>query len=413
MPNLSAVRLEQLRKNPPAESLTIPDGSVGGLELRASASGVLSWSLRYRVRGFGGVSDAGVPKSGPQRRMSLGRYPAVSLREARVAAQQHLIAAESGIDPLEGERQAALDRVGSSLTVAQLVDLFVEDYGESNLGEKTVAQMKWQLSAHIVSKFGARPIGAISRPDASRLLSGIAKKDPVTGRGGPHAANDCRKWMRRMFNWARDQGLVEHNPFDGLRQPAKIRSRDRVLSLDELRAIWQGTKGLRYPWRDIYQLLILTGARRSEWTDAQWRWIDFSAGQIEWPAADYKSRRAHVLPLANRSIEILKGLPRWAEGDFLFSTTQGLKPVSSYSKARKALDEMIEVAHRPQERWVVHDIRRSVATHMARLGIDEIVIERLLGHAIPGVRGIYNRYRYIDEVKAALDAWERELLNEN
>ncbi|MEM6899518.1 MAG: integrase arm-type DNA-binding domain-containing protein [Pseudomonadota bacterium] len=411
MPNLlSAVRLEQLRRNPPTRNVTIPDGSVGGLELRASASGVLSWSLRYRVHGFGGLSARGIPKAGPQRRMNLGRYPAVSLREARAMAQQHLIAAESGVDPLEGERQSALDRVGSALTVSQLVDRFVAEYGEANLGAKTVAQIKWQLKAHVVPEFGARPIAAVTRLDASRLLANISKKDPTTGRGGPHAANDCRKWMRRMFNWARDQGIVENNPFDGLRQPAKVQSRDRVLSIQELRAVWDGAGTLGYPWGDIYRLLILTGARRSEWTDAQWRWIDLAEERIEWPAASYKSRRTHVVPLVGYSKQILEQMPRWQDGEYLFSTTQGEKPVSSFSKARTKLDEAIDQDRMSGDHWVVHDIRRSVATHMAGFGVDEIVIERLLGHAIPGVRGIYNRYRYLNEVKDALLLWETELL---
>lgn len=412
MPNLlSAVRLEQIRKNPPSQNLTIRDGSVGGLELRASSSGVMSWSLRYRVRGFGGVSKRGLPKSGPQRRMNLGRYPAISLREARVLAQKHLIAAESGIDPLEGERQSALDRVGATLTIADLVDRFVEEYGEANLGSKTVSQVRWQLKAHIVPEFGARPIASVSRPDANSLLAKIAKKDLTTGRGGPHAANDCRKWMRRMFNWARDQGLVESNPFDGLRQPAKVQSRDRVLSMNELRAVWKGAEKLSYPWGDIYRLLILTGARRSEWTDAQWRWLDLEDGRIEWPAASYKSRRTHVIPLVGQSLEIVRSLPRWQDGTYLFSTTHGEKPVSSFSKAKKGLDDAVQQDLMSGEHWVVHDLRRSVATHMARLGIDEIVIERLLGHAIPGVKGIYNRYRYLDELREALSIWEAEIVS--
>src|SRR5690606_35156332 len=103
-------------------------------------------------------------------------------------------------------------------------------------------------------------------------------------------------------------------------------------------------------------------------------------------------------------------LPRWREGDYLFTTTGGQKPVSSYSKAKAALDRALAtISPDPIEPWVVHDLRRSVATHMARIGVDEIVIERLLGHAIPGVRGIYNRYRYFDEIEKALLNCEAEL----
>ena len=105
---------------------------------------------------------------------------------------------------------------------------------------------------------------------------------------------------------------------------------------------------------------------------------------------------------------ILEELPRWNKGNYLFSTTSGEKPVSSFSKAKNKLDATIasdlEIAH-----WTIHDIRRSVATHMARIGIDEIVIERLLGHSIAGVKGVYNRYRYFDEISDALASWEDEI----
>lgn len=408
---LSDARLRAIARNPPKVSVTYRDGTVSGLQLRVSPSGVMAWSLRYRVRGIGGVSATGRIRSGQQARIGLGRYPAIGLKEARAAATKVLLDAERGEDPAQKERLASQERAAASVTVEDLVRLFLKKQKDRGLAHSTERQIQWLLRAHTFPRIGAIPIGSLSRHEAREHLAVVRKKDPATGRGGSHAANDVRKWMRRIFNWARDEGLAENNPFDGIRDrdPA-LKSRDRVLSLEELRAVWNGASTIGYPWGPIYQLLLLTGARRGEWTDARWSWIDQKSGQVEWPSSSYKSRRPHVLPITQRVEALLAPLPRWTSGDHIFSTTGGIKPVSSYSKAKVALDRAIAselaTAMKP---WVVHDLRRSVATHMARIGVDEIVIERLLGHAIPGVKGIYNRYRYLDEVGAALKRWEAEL----
>ena len=135
---------------------------------------------------------------------------------------------------------------------------------------------------------------------------------------------------------------------------------------------------------------------------------------MEIPGSFYKTGRPHVLPLTIKTLEIVGQMPRWNSGDFLLSTTNGSKPIGGFSKARLALDKkVLQIAGDNVSisgRWTVHDLRRSVATHMARLGVDDIVIEMVLGHVLPGVKGTYNRYRYFPEKRAALATWEKELL---
>lgn len=257
-------------------------------------------------------------------------------------------------------------------------------------------------------RIGSRPIGSITREDAANLLRSVGAKNAARNHsGGPYAAHDVRKWMRRIFNWARDHGHVEHNPFDGVRLNAQLRARDRVLSIAEVKAVLRAAATMPYPWGPIFQLIALTGARRNEWASVQRSWIDLDGGTVEWPSGNYKSRRPHVLPLTPAVASLLRTQPLWDQGPYLFSTTAGEKPVSSFSKARAALDRALaNEAGAPSGDWRIHDLRRSAATHLAGLGVDEIVIERLLGHAIPGVRGIYNRYRYLDEIRSALQIWE-------
>lgn len=157
-----------------------------------------------------------------------------------------------------------------------------------------------------------------------------------------------------------------------------------------------------YPYGAMIRLLILTAQRRSEIACARWSWILDGQDALEVPSAYYKTNRTHVVPLSKPAFDILAGLPRWNGGDCLLSTRGGTIPINGFSKYKTEIDELCGV-----EGWTVHDLRRSGATHMARLGVPQEHIERVLGHAIEGVAGTYNRYSYLDEKRAALERWGR------
>jgi integrase len=173
--------------------------------------------------------------------------------------------------------------------------------------------------------------------------------------------------------------------------------------MKELQAVWDATEEMGYPFGHMYRMLILTGQRKSEIATMRRCWIASDTNAVEIPATDYKTKRPHLIPLSEPALKLVKALPKWNIGDFMFSTTAGARPISGYSKAKTRLDELSKV-----EGWVVHDIRRSVATHMARLGVSQEHIERVLGHVIEGVAGTYNRYSYLDEKRAALELWGRQ-----
>ena len=180
----------------------------------------------------------------------------------------------------------------------------------------------------------------------------------------------------------------------------KYKSRERVLSLDELRNIWNAAEEIGYPFGPIIKLLILSGQRRSEIASMQRNWL--GAENLEIPASEYKTGKPHVMPLMDTMISIIEELPIWNGGNFVFSTTNGRSPSSGFSKAKRKFDEISGVSN-----WTFHDIRRSVATHMAKEGVIQEHIERVLGHSIIGVAGTYNRYSYLNEKRKALEVWQK------
>jgi integrase len=173
--------------------------------------------------------------------------------------------------------------------------------------------------------------------------------------------------------------------------------------MDELKAVWAAADDMGYPFGPMVKLLILTAQRRAEVANLERGWLLCDQQAFEVPASHYKTDRPQVVPLSAPALAIVEALPKWNGGTFMLSTTAGKRPVSGFSKAKARLDRLSGV-----EGWTLHDLRRSAATHMARLGVAQEHIERVLGHAIEGVAGTYNRYSYLPEKRAALDAWGRE-----
>ena len=230
-------------------------------------------------------------------------------------------------------------------------------------------------------------------------------------RGGPGAAAEVRKWARAMFQFAMDAGLRPENPFADVRNRDRQRRRDRVLSMEELRAVWEAAGGMGYPWGPCYCLILLTGDRRGEWARARWDWLTADRSRLEIPASEYKTAKPQVVPLSRQAQSIVTSLPRGETGPYLFSSDGGARAVSGFSKAKARLDRLlIGRLGRPATPWVVHDLRRSMATHMERIGVEPHVIEVCLGHALKGVAGTYRQYGYLPEKARALQAWADELL---
>lgn len=366
--------------------LEIFDTLTPGLALRITEGGKKSWSVLYRVAGRGAGG-----KRGPLRRMTLGAYPLIDLRDARARARAAIDLADRGDDPADKRRDEARQKGERAFEV--ICARFIELHSKAHT-------QKWRdterlLNTHVIPAWRGKPIDTIDRATAHELLDDIAMKS------GAGAAREVRKHVTKFFNWSVDRGLLVASPVAGMRRPELgYMPRERVLSMDELKSIWAAAEKMGYPFGPMVQVLILTAQRRAEVANLERGWLLPEQAAFEVPASQYKTDRPQVVPLSAPALTIIDALPHWNSGDFLFSTTAGKRPVSGFSKAKARLDKLSKV-----ENWTLHDLRRSAATHMARLGVAQEHIERVLGHAIEGVAGTYNRYSYLPEKRAALNTW--------
>lgn len=172
----------------------------------------------------------------------------------------------------------------------------------------------------------------------------------------------------------------------------------RSLSLEEARAVFRAAGELSYPFGPLHQLLLLTGARKSDWGESSW--TEIQGDSLIIPRSRFKSRRDHVVPLTVPARTIIEALPRWSSGPHLFSSDGGKTPVSGWSRAKARLDEKSGV-----KGYRIHDLRVTVRTHLAALGVPRDVAEAILGHAQGGLVGTYNKHQYEVEKRAALDRW--------
>jgi integrase len=256
----------------------------------------------------------------------------------------------------------------------------------------------------LVAKWGERKIGDIRKVDVILLLDDIADRAPVQ-------ANRTLSHLRKIFNWAIERDLIAVNPCAGVKPPGTEIVRVRRLTGDkqtgnddELRAIWRTAAATPWPFGPILQLLILTGQRRGEVAGMRWSELDLDNKLWTIPAERAKNKTTHMVPLSEAAVEIILRVPRVKNVDMVFSTT-GTSTVSGFSRAKRRLDKATGIRD-----WRLHDLRRTVASGMQRLGIKLEVTEKVLNHrsgSFGGIVGVYQQHDYADETRAALEAWAR------
>jgi len=386
----------------PEKRREVPDGRIVGLYLVLQASGAKSWALRYRF--------AGTP-----RKLTLGPYPAIDLAVARRRAQEAIGDIASGKDPAAEKKasreaqkaahEADVDRV------EKVVELFVERYAKPKT--KDWRETAAMLNREVVGRWKGRRLSQITRAHVHEML------DEIVDRGAPIAANRRFAAFRKMCAWALERGIIDHNPCDGVKAPSPETRRDRVLDDAEIKLTWEALEAIGWPFGHVGKLLFLTGARRDEVAGMEWRELDLDARTWTLPASRTKNKREHVVPLSDAAVDLLADLPRVEGRRFVFSTT-GRTPVSGFSKAKAEIDKaVLEIAGQqtgdvatPLPHWTLHDLRRSVATNLQKLGVRLEVTEAVLNHVSgsrAGIVGIYQRHDFVAEKRAALDAWARRL----
>ncbi len=359
--------------------IEIWDAKIPGFGVRVSTSGTKSFVLVYRFRG-------------QPRRLTLGRYPLLSLADARELATAVLRNAKLGIDPEAGQ-QAPPTAHQFDAAVAD----FVETHCRRHNRPSTAGETERNLRVHFVSRWGRRDIREITRADVHAVL------DSIVMAGTPSAANHALASVRKLFNWAIERSLLETSPCSHVQRPAKVSSRDRVLTEKELASIYSCAKAAGYPFGSVVELLVLTGQRRGEVTGMQWGDLDFDKRLWTIPGDRTKNSVTHTVPLSTVAIELIRSLPKISDKLVFPSIGEEGRTISGFSKAKGRLDACSGVAG-----WTLHDLRRTLATELARAGTSPHVIERILNHKsgiLGGVAGVYNRFGYLPEMRAALELW--------
>jgi integrase len=342
-PNSAKVKL------PPGKSEVIVfDDALRGFGMRVRAGGKRTWIVQYRI-------------GRKQRRVTLGSVEALDADEARKAARATLAKVQLGTDPQIEKTQT---KTRAAVTLGAVTEAYLAR-AKLRLRPRSFLETQRHIERHWAPLRGI-PIHQLQRANIATQLTRIASTN------GPFAANRARATLSAFFSWAMGEGLAETNPVIGTHRPGDEIARDRVLTDEEIRLIWrcagEGDVG------PILRLLILTGQRREEVGGMFWSEIDLDRNLWRIGAQRTKNGLAHDVPLSALATGILKGITRREGRELVFGSRSG--PFQGWSKAKAALDMRMLLALKAEQGaeakllpWRVHDIRRTVSTRMAELGV--------------------------------------------
>lgn len=345
------------------------DALCPGLHLRVTSRGTKTFSVMVR-------------EESRLVRKTLGRYPAISLAEARRQARL-LIAHQTGSS-----------QPAAKLTLRELIERYAELHLKPNT--RSCRNIIANLRNPTLQRVALRDVQSVRRGDL------IAAVDEIVAQGKPQAALNVLRSLKMMFNWAYDRDLIAVNPAARIRPPVRGTERDRILSDAEIARIWRAAMSLPAPYRQMYQVFFLTGQRRSE--VATMRWCDLREDAWHIPRHRVKKDRAHLVPLTPALTATIKELPQFSVDAFVFTTTDGRRPSSNFAKVKAEIDRVSGVRD-----WRIHDIRRTVRTKLAQLGVRSEVARKLLNHQTGKIDRIYDRYDYFAERRVALQTWHDHL----
>jgi integrase len=375
-------------KLPKRGRLDVWDQTLPAFGIQLRATGSRSWIITVRRPGKSTTS-----------RIKVGDPATMPLAEARARARE-LMSDPSALAP-EPDEVDPDSLTGDSPIDAVIAGFILRDQKPRNRSWRCSEQ----ILRHDLSSWYPRPLCSITRMDVLRML------DRVLDRGKPRAANLLLAHIKRMFNWCVERDLIEISPAAGVKPPSPKSERDRVLTDPELYEVWHGATRLGWPFGPLVQLLMLTAQREGEVASMRWSDLDLEAATWTLASSQTKAKRPHLIPLSHATVQVLRELPRFVDCDLVFPAqrTGNARPVSGFSKVKVRLDRICGV-----QDWVLHDLRRTTATAMARLKVPPHVTEKILnhrGHAVPGPMGkVYQRYDYLEERRAALELWSTTLM---
>jgi len=423
-------------KPPKSGRLELWDRLVPGFGLRITPEATRSFFLMFRVD---------TPAGRQRRRLKLGEVyvpphdgPALprdqrpnhlTLGEAREAAREALEQVALGIDPAAQKPQPT-----GGNSVAAVAEDYLGRYVKKHCASSTYRETARIFTADVIPGWGSRPIGTISRRDVGALIDTIAQ------RGAEVQANRVLARLKTFFAWAESEEVIPASPIVRMKPHVREVARDRVLTDDEVRLFWRSCGMLGWPFDNLFRLLLVTAQRRDEVGGIRLGELDLERRLWVIPKERAKNGRANEVAVSDLALEVIDAAkaarPKIAaimRSDLTFTST-GITPVSGFSRAKLRLDHLMEQLARkdrglPEDEaeyrkalklkpsdplprlvpdWILHDLRRTAATGMARLNVPPHVVDKILNHVegtISGVAAIYNRFGYGEERAAALQAW--------
>ena len=397
----------QIKKLSPRDKrYEVPDGK--GLFIRVTSTGHKSWIFRYR---YG--------EDQKPRRMTLGNYPSVTLAKAREEHAKALQALENGTDP-GAKKQEEKAKFRAEPTFQDLLDEFCEKELSKS---PTAKERKRLVEKDALPSWKSLKVSSIKRRHAVLLIDDVRERAPIT-------ANRLQGVLVRMFNFAAERGIIDVSPLAGMRR-GKEKARARVLTDQEIKLLWKALD-LERAEIDIFRLtklvlkaILLTGQRPGEVSRMTWDQIDGDMWII--PGELRKNDEENRIPITPMMKSLLdQAKPYSGDSKYVFVSPRSSR--YSFKKPHRAKPKAEDVPMTPlalsraisrhwtdmgfddgTERFTPHDLRRTVRTRLAEIGVSDVLGERILGHKLQGVLGIYNRHNYDIEKRQALMSWERRL----
>ena len=369
---------------PKAKTYTLADDR--GLYVEVFPTGGVVWRFRYRL-------------NGKQEKLTLGKYPALTLKNARIKRDEAARAVAMGESPAQ-QKQLAKVAAADATTVAEFGERYFHEIVAKDRQDTTIPRRYFDKS--IVPAIGSKAVRDVSTEDVRAII--WKKKDE----GFDAAAGNIRGVLKRLFDYAMTAGLVSVNPVLALpmRHVHKARSRDRALSPDEIRLFLRGAfeSNMRRQFKVALQLILLTMVRKSELQLARWEHVDLEQAEWHIPAENSKTGKPHIVFLSRQSVALFQELKTLASGSRLVlpgrgSLTKPFAPNAINNALKTAL------AGQPIPAFTIHDLRRTASTLLHENGWPSDVVEKALNHTIGGVRGVYNRAEYEPQRREMLQFW--------
>ena len=372
MPKLTNKMLLGL-KPPRSGQLDVWDDILPSFGVRIGKTGRKSFFVGTRIKG-------------KYKRITLKpQFPNLELAAARTQARQIISDAQAGISPDIRKRRA------ENGTFKAVADAFMQDFAKNH---RTAREMQRKIDVELRGWHDVQ-IADITRADIKELLRLKAR-----GLERGVAANRLLALISKIFAWALDEEIIDASPALRLKRPAVEIERERVLSAEEIKRLWPALDAIGYPWGPLYKLMLCTAQRRGEVASMKWSQISDVGWRL--PASNTKTKVGHLVPLSSLARETLADVPEI--GEYVFRA-RGDAPLQGWSRAKRRLDHVLTLG----EPWQVEDTRRTAATHMRSIGVDRIVVSKVLNHAESGVTKVYDRWAADPEKAEAMERWANRL----